>query len=206
VTAQLVTIASVVEGHGEVPGLPALLHRIADDHTVRSLRTPPPFRRNKGTLVVPGGIEAAVQATAHRIGEAGGVLVLIDADDDRPGCRGPELLARARKARSDVPVSVVLANKEFEAWFLAGASSLAGHSGFPPDLAPPPQPESIRDAKGWLTAQRRRAGGQPYKPTVDQAPLARAFDMRQARAGARSFDKFWREVEFLLTARRAGSR
>lgn len=201
-TGQLVTIASVVEGHGEVPGLPALLHRIARDHSVWSLRTPRPFRRNKGSLVIPGGIEAAVEATAHRISEAGGVLVLIDADDDRPGCRGPELLARAQKARSDVPVSVVLADKEFEAWFLAGASTLAGYSGFPHDLAPPSQPESIRDAKGWLTGQRERAGGQPYKPTVDQAPLARAFDMSQARAGSPSFDKFWREVEFLLTGRR----
>jgi hypothetical protein len=204
VTAGLVTIASVVEGHGEVPGLPPLLHRIASDHSVWNLKTHLPFRRNKGSLVLPGGIEAAVQATAHRIGEAGGVLVLIDADDDRPGCCGPELLARARRARSDVPISVVLAKKEFEAWFLAGASSLAGHHGFPADLEPPPQPESIRDAKGWLTDQRKRAGSQPYKPTVDQAPLARVFDMKQAREGAPSFDKFWREVEFLLTARRGG--
>ena len=201
---QAVTIASVVEGHGEVPGLPPLLQRIARDHSVWDLRTPPPFRRNKGSLVLPGGIETAVQATAHRVGEVGGVLVLIDADDDRPGCHGPELLARARRARSDVPVSVVLANKEFEAWFLAGASSLAGQHGFPADLAPPPKPESIRDAKGWLTNQRKTANGQPYSPTVDQAPLARIFDMKQARAGAPSFDKFRREVEFLLTARRGG--
>jgi hypothetical protein len=60
---------------------------------------------------------------------AGGVLVLIDADDDCPAHLGPALLARAREARSDVPVSVVLANREFEAWFLAAAPSLAGNCG-----------------------------------------------------------------------------
>jgi hypothetical protein len=150
--------------------------------------------------VIPGGIEAAVRAQAQRVGEAGGVLVVLDADDDCPADLGPALLRRAQDARPDVRVSVVLANKEFEAWFLAGASSLAGHHGFPGDLAPPDRPESIRDAKGWLSEHRPH--GPPYKPTVDQAPLASAFDMKQAREASRSFDKFCREVEFLLTARR----
>ncbi len=199
---QPVIIASVVEGHGEVPGLPALLQRIARDYSVWPLLTPPSFRRNKGGLVLPGGVEAAVQAAAHHIGKAGGVLLVLDADDDCPAELGPALLARAQGARSDVPVSVVIANREFEAWYLAGASSLAGQLDFPAALAPPARPEEILGAKKWLTDQRKRANGPPYKPTVDQAPLARMFDMRQARQGAPSFDKFCREVEFLLTARR----
>ena len=127
---------------------------------------------------------------------------MLDADDDCPADLGPALLMRAQEARPDVRVSVVLPNKEFETWFLAGASSLAGNFGFPGDLTPPDNPESIRGAKEWLTRQRPR--GQPYKPTVDQAPLASAFDLKQAREGAPSFDKFCREVEFLLRVRRGG--
>jgi hypothetical protein len=39
----------------------------------------------------------------------------------------------------------------------------------------------------------------PYKPTVDQAPLASAFDLERARNGSPSFGKFCRDVRSLLT-------
>lgn len=63
-------------------------------------------------------------------------------------------------------------------------------------MASPGNPEGIRDAKGWLTHQR--PAGHPYRETVDQAALASAFDLEQARKAAPSFDKFSREVEKLL--------
>jgi hypothetical protein len=50
---------------------------------------------------------------------------------------------------------------------------------------------------------KHRVSGPPYKPAVDQAPLASAFDMKQARVGSPSFDKFYREVELLLRGGRA---
>lgn len=197
-----VTIACVVEGEGERIAIPKVLYRIAHQSDVWALHVPKPKRVPRSRLVAPGGVEREVSEAAYRVTSPGGVLVVLDADDDCPADIGPALLARAHAARPDVPVSVVLANREFEAWFLAAASSLAGDFGFPDHLAPPDEPESIRGAKEWLTRQRAR--GQPYKPTVDQAPLASAFDLKQAREGAPSFDKFWREVEFLLTARRGG--
>lgn len=196
-----VTIACVVEGEGERVALPKVLFRIAHESAVWGLHVPPPKRVPRSRLLSPGGIEGEVGEAAYRVTSAGGVLVVIDADDDRPGCRGPELLARAQSARSGMLVSVVLANKEFEAWFVAAASSLAGRFGFPDDLTAPANPESIRGAKEWLT--RQRTPGHPYKPTVDQAPLASAFDLKQAREGAPSFDKFCREVERLLDVKRA---
>ena len=111
-----------------------------------------------------GGVENAVSAAALRVDTAGGVLVLLDADDDCPAALGPALLERARAARSDVPISVVLANREFEAWFIAAAESLAGTHGFPADLTAPADPEKIRGAKEWLG--QRKTDGRPYKPTV----------------------------------------
>jgi hypothetical protein len=192
----VVTIASIVEGDGEVKALPKLLFRIARQFSV-DLRVPAPARVHKGRLVAAGGVERAVSAAAQRVGAAGGVLVLLDADDDCPAELGPDLLGRARAARSDVLVSVVLANHEFEAWFLAAAESLAGSHGFPAGLSAPPDPEKIRGTKEWLTANR--TGNQSYKPTVDQAPLASAFDIKLARSGSPSFDKFCRDVQSLLT-------
>jgi Domain of unknown function (DUF4276) len=194
-TVMPVIIASVVEGQGEVTGLPKLLYRIAHQFSISDLRVPTPFRVPRGSLIAAGGIERAVDAQARRVDTAGGVLVLLDADDDCPANLGPSLLARARKARPDKLVSVVLPKREFEAWYLAGAASLGGRCGLPNNLVVPEDPEAIRDAKGWLT--RQRTDGLRYKPTADQATLGSAFDIEQARR-APSFDKFRRDVEKLL--------
>lgn len=94
----VVTIASVVEGDGEVRALPKLLFRIAKQLTVE-LRVPPPAKVHRGRMIAEGGIERAVSAAAQRIGTTGGVLVLLDADDDCPAELGPALLKRAQAAR-----------------------------------------------------------------------------------------------------------
>jgi hypothetical protein len=91
---------------------------------------------------------------------------------------------------------VVLANREFEAWFLAAAPSLRGRRELAPDIDRPVDAESPRDCKGWLTDHR--TDGRSYKPVTDQAALTSMFDMAMARAHAPSFDKFWRDVERLV--------
>lgn len=190
------TIASVVEGEGDNQALPKVLYRISVELKV-DLRTPKlPFRIPRSKLVTPGGIERAVAAQASEVTGTGGILVLLDADDDCPAELAPQLLARARAVRSDKRIAVVLAKREFEAWFLAAMPSLAGQHGFPDDLAPVASPEEPRDCKGRLT--RARAQGFPYKETVDQAPLASIFDMRMARDNSPSFDKLYRDVAWLL--------
>ena len=60
---------------------------------------------------------------------------------------------------------------------------------------PPPEPESIRDAKGWLS--KYHLGGRSYKETIDQAALTAVFDIDAARA-APSFDKLYRDMSWLL--------
>jgi hypothetical protein len=161
------------------------------------LLTPkPPMRVPRSKLMAPRGIENAVNAKASEITDPGGILVLVDADDDCPAELGPRLLARAQKARQDIRIAVVLANREFEAWFLAAAPSLAGKQGFPDQLLSPDNPEVPRDCKGWLT--RARTSGRPYKETVDQTALASIFDIKMARDNSPSFDKFYRDVAWLL--------
>lgn len=193
-------VASIVEGHGDGAALPVLLRRLVlliDPTRVVAARRP--IRASRSRLVRDGELERMVELAARQVkGEAGALLVLVDADDDCAAALGPELLRRAVRARPDMASASVVAVREFEAWFLASAPSLAGRRGLPPTLQPPADPEAIRDAKGWL--QERRVDGLAYSPTIDQPALAAVFDLHSARAGAPSFDKLWREVENLLAA------
>jgi hypothetical protein len=59
-----------------------------------------------------------------------------------------------------------------------------------------PNPESIRDAKGFLT--RNMPGSRAYSETADQPALAAVFDIQTARSRSDSFDKCCREVRRLL--------
>ena len=90
----------------------------------------------------------------------------------------------------------MLARREYEAWFLAAADSIAGHRGLQSEITAPIDAESIRDAKGWLTSHMPQ--GRAYKETRDQPALTSLFDLAMARRRASSFDKMWRTVTQLL--------
>jgi len=190
-----VQIGCVVEGHGEVTSVPALIRRIAyevDPALVVEILHP--IRVTKSKLLKPGELERAAQLAALNTANRGGILVLLDSDDDCPAHIGPELLERVRAARGDVPSAVVLAKREFEAWFLASAESLRGHRALAADLTPPDHPEEIGGAKEWLG--RRMAGGS-YVSTLDQTSLTHSLNFALARR-ASSFDKCYRDVTSLL--------
>jgi Domain of unknown function (DUF4276) len=193
------TIAPVVEGHGEVTALPVLLGRIARELGVyeHELKICPPNRISRSKLATPAGIVNAVEQGALRVPGDGGVLVLFDADDDCPIDLVNTLLASACDARKDKHVGLVVAKREFEAWYLASAESLAGKCGLPDDFSYPGDPEAKRDAKGVLSKAMMQASGHTYRETVDQQKLAKAFDMAMARERSPSFDKLWRQVESL---------
>jgi hypothetical protein len=190
-------LAAIVEGHGDVKAVPVLIRRIAsamDPGMV--LQVLPPLRVPRYKLVNRGEAERAVELSARKTGGKGAVLVLVDSEDDCPAQTGPELLRRACAARSDIPIGVVLAKREYEAWFLAAAESLRGRRGLAHDLTAPAEPESIRGAKEWLSA--RTATGVNYREVLDQPALTAVFDLSAARR-ADSFDKCYREVERLLS-------
>jgi hypothetical protein len=197
----VIDIASVVEGDGDVRALPNLVHRIAGREVPGEVvRTPTPARLPKSKLHVDGELERFVRLAAGRVRDRGGVLLVFDADDDCPKEAAPALLERVHDVCPDVAVGLVLACREWEAWFLAAASSLVGQRGLPGDLQPPPDAEAVRGAKEWLSA--RMVAGRSYRETIDQLALTRAFDLDQARAVSGSFDKCYREVSRLLHAAR----
>ena len=94
-----------------------------------------------------------------------------------------------------MPVAVVLANKEFEAWFLGAKESLQGLRGIRRDASTPLLPEGIQGAKERLT---RNMENRRYLEVDDQPALAESMDLGMVRQRCPSFDKLWRELERLL--------
>lgn len=189
-------IGCVVEGHGEVESVPVLLRRIAHEFDpALAVEIPHPVRVTKSKLLKQGELERAVGLAALNAGSEGGILVVLDSDEDCPARLAPQLLERVRTARANLPSAVVLAKREFEAWFLASAESLRGCRRLPEDLESPDQPEDVAGAKEWLS---RRIVNGAYSSHVDQASLTSALNLTLARR-AQSFDKCYRDVIRLLT-------
>ena len=191
-----IQIGCIVEGHGEVEAVPLLIRRIAADlYPELGVIIPRPIRIAKNKLLQANGLEQWVEIVSVRIGAQGAIFVILDSDDDCPAELGPDLLHRASQVHTGLPIAVVLAKCEFEAWFLAAAESLRGRRGLRNDLNPPDNPEGIRGAKEWLSHQMERS--RTYSETQDQPALAALFDIEQARQ-ADSFDKCHRDIMRLL--------
>jgi hypothetical protein len=190
----VIRIGGLVEGEGDVRAVPRLARDIGIEvAVVVDPVIPAPVSR----LRKAHSLEEEIDNIARKMG-SGGILVLLDCDwkDGCPKYDGPSLLRRAQAARRDVPIRLVLAEKEYEAWFLAAAESLCGLCGLPGDLTAPPEPEAVRGAKEWLSHHMPRHT--PYSPVPDQATLTTAFDMALARRRSPSFDKCYREIAALL--------
>jgi hypothetical protein len=188
-------IIPIVEGHGEVDAVPVLLRRIAQALEVYDVQVGKPIRCQRQKLIKPGEMERAIELAVLKGGGEGRVLLLIDANEDCPAQLGPQLLARARQARQDIPISVVLAKREFEAWFLGSLESLGSEYGITPGKSLPRNPEDISGAKEHLS----NLLGIHYSEVIDQPAMAARFDMNVARNACASFDKCWRTVRALLT-------
>lgn len=190
------TLASVVEGHGEVLALPILLRRLAQDVDPGDvISAPTPWRLPRGRFRVPGELERALAVVSRRVTGQGGVIILLDSDDDCPVTLATELAHRAAGAAAPgCPVAVVAVQREFEAWFLAALDSLGSHPDVTAGLPSVADAEAVRDAKGRLQDAMVSA---KYSPTRHQPAFVAAMDLEQARA-CRSFRKFDKEVRALL--------
>ena len=186
-------IVSVVEGHGEVAALPLLLRRMAEWRTPGSyVDVQRPIRVSRDRFLNrQEEFERHIQFAGSKCGDGGWLLVLLDADDGCPAQIGPATLERARGILPNHSISVVFANREFEAWFIGAAESLIGERGLavtPGDLKI--NPEIPRDAKGWLGARMGRTG---YGETTDQPAFASRMSLQQAVDRCPSFQKLCRE-------------
>lgn len=189
----MVPVAPIVEGHGEVHALPLLLRRISDWLTPEfAADILHPIRIHRDRFINRDEEFSRILAlAAAKAGEGGRILIILDADDDCPAVLENQILARARQKVPHRQLSVVMANREYEAWFIAAAPSLDGQRGFAlragDELV---DPESPRDAKGWM---KSRMTSGVYGEVTDQPAFSARFDLQLAFDRSRSFRKLCRE-------------
>ncbi len=188
-------VTPIVEGAGEVEALPLLLRRLWEWRTPTEPypgQINPPIRVRRDRFLNKEQEFERYLLLAHAEALPNGwILILFDADDDCPAQLGHEILQRAREILPTARISVVLANREYEAWFIAAANALDGCRGFALDNDKPlPDAEVPRDAKGWIG---RRMSGKKYSEVLDQPALTQQMDLAAVYAASRSFRKLCRE-------------
>lgn len=188
----MISVASIVEGDSEVAALPVLLRRLNEWRSPGIYVSPlPPIKvRRERFLNREEEFRKYLLLAATKSGDAGWILVLLDADDDCPKDLGADVLRRAAAYVPHRRISVVLANREYEAWFIAAAESLHGYRGFVFNPAENVEPERPRDAKGWMS---EHITGGPYRAVTDQPAFSARFDLQQAFDRSRSFRKLCSE-------------
>lgn len=188
----MTTVCAIVEGDGEVAAMPVVLRRLKERFgPAEHVQVTAPIRVYKDRFLNrEEEFRRHLLLAAAKCGDDGWILVLLDADDACP----VELAQTVRqRAQAHIPhrrLTVVIANREFEAWFIAAAASLNGVRGFVFNDEPKPEAERPRDAKGWL---RERMAKKAYGETTDQPAFAARFDLDEAAANSRSFRKMCTE-------------
>ena len=192
-------IVPIFEGHGELRAIPILVRRILEAQGILTgVQVLKAIREHRGTLLKQGGVERLAQAARRKARSEARVLVVLDADDDCAATLGPQLQGRLERELGNNAAAAVLPVREYENWLIANASALSSDSAFRDRISPPGNPETISDAKRWLS--ERRTDRHSYRPTIDQARLTELVDLEIVRQRCPSFDKFWREVERLATS------
>ncbi|HFO1396116.1 DUF4276 family protein [Pseudomonas aeruginosa] len=188
----MIPIASIVEGDGEVAALPVLLRRLNEWRPGHGYaQVLPPIRVHRDRFLNrEEEFRKQLLLAAAKCGEQGWILVVLDADDDCPATLAAEVYQRAKQYVPHRRLSVVLAKREYEAWFIAAARSLDGRRGFRCPDGAPFDAETPRDAKGWL---RRNMEGRTYSEVLDQPAFTAHFDLQQAFDNSRSFRKLCKE-------------
>ena len=156
-----------------------------------------PVRRTRHQLVHEPELTRSVGIALEQP-DCGAILILFDGDDDCPAELGPRLQRVASQAARGTPCEVVIAHREYEAWFLAGFDSLRGHKMIRDHAETPRDPERPRDAKGRFERMMRR--GTSYVEQADQPKFTARFDLSAARRRSRSFRKLTQSFGSLLRA------
>lgn len=188
-------IQPVVEGRAEVEAFPELLRRLVAEAGAWRVQIGRPIRKSRSDLVKRDGFRTAVRLAGQQL-ECGAILVLLDGDDDCPAELGPRMRGWAETAAGGRPCEVVLAHREYEAWFLAAIESLRGRHGIRADATSHSTPEGPRDAKTQV--QLRMIERRHYTQTGQQPAFSALFSLPQAYRGSRSFRKLVGAVGALL--------
>jgi hypothetical protein len=190
-------IKPIVEGAGDVIAVPTLLRRLQFDynlggHTVQIAR---PIKWKRSWFDSETQVRKAVQL-ARAEPDCGGILIVFDSDDQCPKLHAGRVADWSRQEARDIPCEVVMAHREYEAWFLATVESLRGWCGIRTDAISEAAPERIRGAKERLETKMRR--NISYSETTDQVTLTSCADFNATYASCRSFRRLVNAFRRLL--------
>ena len=175
-------IIPIVEGYGEVDSVGILLRRLQSECGIYGFQIGRPLRRKRDELTREEGLRRSVGLARQQDGCAG-ILVLFDGDDDCPRDWGPRVQEWARREARDIPCEVVMAWREYEAWFLADVphllSGAVGHND-------PERPRGAKEALAELMSL------ESYDEVVDQPRFTARFNMAAAHRRCRSFRRMAR--------------
>ena len=204
---ELPVIVPIVEGDGEVEAVPLLLRRVLGErHGRYDIRIQRPINaRGKPKLLRKF---ASFLEYARRDQECNAVLVLLDGDKDCPRVLTADLAQTVAGLNMSVPVVIVCAHREYEAWFIASLDSEKGDGiratlGLSETAAFEGDVESIGSPKGWIQAQMPQSTG--YKETQHQASLTPFIDIEHTQGRSRSFRRLCHAVEEILCAIESGT-
>lgn len=202
-------LISIVEGHGEQKAVPVLVRRWFRYRNYTNFGTNDLAVRAAGcgALKVPHNTEEELGIEHYMeialLDNPDAILVVIDADKEcterrrtnREGL-GPELLRRAQVVSRGVPTAVVVANREFEVWFIAATERLRSLGEFVSTATfnRNARIETISSCKGKMPGLL----GSSYNPSSDQHRLAQGIPFTQAmRERSPSFGKLLKELDRL---------
>ena len=194
-------IQPIVEGHGDVEAVPVLLRRLVDEAQTWEVGVGRSIRRRRSQLVQKAELQKSVRIALLQ-SDCAAVPILFDADDDCPAELAPEIRGWAAAVAGSVPCEVILAKREYEAWFLGAIESLRGLRGIRSDATLHSEPEAPRDAKGEL--EKRMYAGSSYFERDDQPALTARFAFSDAHRRCRSFRKLANEFGMLVRAMGVG--
>lgn len=180
-------ILPIVEGDGDVAAVPVLLRRILQAHSRFDVQILPPHKRGE-LPKVKANFERFFKTAALE-----NVPVLCVLDFDCAHCLDAikdeqELKEQAKKFHPLIDFEACFIVKEFESLFLC--DEMGTRKVLPSIIKStvfPANPEEIRPAKEWLS--RAQPSGTAYKPTVHQAKLAAAVDLKVLRAKSPSYQR-----------------
>lgn len=184
----------VVEGHADAKAIPILLRRICREGFGRwDILIREPWRLPRSKMVIPVEIGRVYYPLSKGAADgAGAVIVVLDQDDDQDISRLVGEVSAPMAGMADL--RVVVACREYEAWFLGGIESLRPHRSVRDDARFDSDPEAPRDAKGRL----RQLMHEPYRETLHQPAFSELLSLDDARLRCPSFAHLVRSVGELI--------
>jgi uncharacterized protein DUF4276 len=140
-------VQPIVEGYGEGDAVPVLLRRLRAESGAYGFEVNRPIRRHRSDFVNEDSLRKSVRLALLQ-DECRAILILFDGDDDCPGTLAPTVEAWAQDEAGQVPCVVVIANREYEAWFIASIESLRGKRGILADAISHPRPRGTSRREG----------------------------------------------------------